>query len=180
MVHIVFDAQATDVAGRIRVKIETNIAETESFLPRITRPYAMESRWWSGQADVSTFQIEELMATKLRALYQRRKGRDLFDLWHVLNDLRLDEQLIVDGLAHYMREETFNYRELSANLATKLEHPDFVADLDQLTADSPLHYDVTLAADLIMERLGGRLSGAPDLGEIEGGRWRPADTDEPA
>lgn len=55
MVHIVFDAQARDPAGRIRVKIETNIAETESFLPRITRPYAVKSRWWSGQADVSTF-----------------------------------------------------------------------------------------------------------------------------
>ena len=172
MVHIVFDAKATDAAGRIRIKIETNIAETDSFLPRITHPYAVDSRWWSGDAEVSTFRIEELMATKLRALYQRRKGRDLFDLWHVLTDLHPDEQLIVDGLAHYMGDETFSYSELSANLADKLEHPDFVADLDQLTADSPSRYDVTLAADLVMERLGSRLLGAPDLGEFEGGRWR--------
>jgi len=114
------------------------------------------------------------------ALAAAGKGRDLFDLWRVLTDLHPDEQLIVDGLAHYMREETFSYHELAANLAAKLEHPDFIADLDQLTADSPLRYDVTLATDLIMERLGGRLSGASDLGEIEGGGWRPADTDEPA
>jgi predicted nucleotidyltransferase component of viral defense system len=172
MVHIVFDAEATNAPGRIRVKIETNIAETESFRPRITRPYAVDSRWWSGRADVSTFQIEELMSTKLRALYQRRKGRDLFDLWHALTDLHPDEQLVVDGLAHYMADEIFSYRELSANLAAKLEHPDFLADLDQLTADSTSNYDVTVAADLVMERLGSRLSGAPDLGEIEGGRWR--------
>jgi predicted nucleotidyltransferase component of viral defense system len=172
MVHIIFDAPPTDSAGRIRVKIETNITETEPFLPRITRPYAVDSRWWSGAADVSTFQIEELMSTKLRALYQRRKGRDLFDLWHVLNDLHPDEQLIVDGLAHYMGETVFSYRELSANLAAKLEHPDFLADLDQLTANSPLRYDVTLAADLIMELLGSRLPGAPGLDEIEDGRWR--------
>ena len=177
MVHIVFDAQATNAPGRIRVKIETNIAETEAFLPRITRPYAVDSRWWSGQADVSTFQIEELMTTKLRALYQRRKGRDLFDLWHVLTDLHPDEQLIVDGLAHYMREETFGYHELAANLAAKLEHPDFIADLDQLTADSPLHYDAKPAADLVMERLGSRLTGAPDLIELERGRWRRASND---
>jgi predicted nucleotidyltransferase component of viral defense system len=177
MVHIVFDAQATNAPGRIRVKIETNIAETESFLPRITRPYAVDSRWWSGQADVSTFQIEELMATKLRALYQRRKGRDLFDLWHVLTDLHPDEQLIVDGFAHYMREETFSYSGLAANLAAKLEHPDFVADLNQLVADSSLHYDVTLAADLIMERLGSRIGGAPDLDEIKDGRWRTSSID---
>jgi predicted nucleotidyltransferase component of viral defense system len=172
MAHIVFDAQATDTTGRIRVKIETNIAETESFLPRIARPYTVDSRWWSGAADVSTFQIEELMSTKLRALYQRRKGRDLFDLSHVLTDLDPDEQLVVNGLAHYMGEEIFSYRELSANLAAKLEHPDFLADLDQLTADSTSNYDVTVAADLVMERLGSRLPGAPDLDEIEGGRWR--------
>jgi predicted nucleotidyltransferase component of viral defense system len=172
MVHIVFDAQATDAAGRIRVKIETNIAETESFLPRITRPYAVDSRWWPGRADVSTFQVEELMSTKLRALYQRRKGRDLFDLWHVLNELHPDERLIVDGLAHYMRSEAFSYRELAANLAAKLEHPDFLTDMDQLTANSSPHYDVTAAADLVMERLGSRLPRAPGLDEIEGGRWR--------
>jgi predicted nucleotidyltransferase component of viral defense system len=160
MVHIAFDAQATEGAGRIRVKIETNIAETDSFLPCITRPYAVDSRWWSGSADVSTFQLEELMSTKLRALYQRRKGRDLFDLWHVLNDLGADEQLIVDGLAHYMGDEIFSYRELSANLAAKLAHPDFVADLEQLTVGSPQRYDVAGAADLIVERLGSRLPGA--------------------
>jgi len=56
----------------------------------------------------------------------------------------------------------------------KLEHRDFVTDLDQLTADWSLRYDVTLAADLIMERLGSRLTGAPGLDEIEGGRWRSA------
>jgi len=171
MVHIVFDAQATNTPGRIRVKIETNIAETEAFLPRITRPFAVDSRWWSGDAEVSTFQIEELMATKLRALYQRRKGRDLFDLWHVLTDLHPDEELIVDGLAHYMGDETFSYSGFSANLAAKLEHTDFIADLDQLTADSSTRYDATLAADLVMERLGSRLPGAPALGEIESGRW---------
>lgn len=174
MVHIVFDAQATNAPGHIRVKIETNIAETDSFLPRITRPYAVDSRWWSGRADVSTFQIEELMSTKLRALYQRRRGRDLFDIWHVLTDLHPDDQLVTDGLAHYMADEIFSYREFSANLAAKLEHPDFVADLDQLTAASSLRYDVTLAADLIMERLGSRLPGAPGIDEIEGGTWRSA------
>ncbi|MGO9248917.1 MAG: nucleotidyl transferase AbiEii/AbiGii toxin family protein [Solirubrobacteraceae bacterium] len=172
MVHIVFDAPATNAPGQIRVKIETNIAETESFLPRIARPYTVDSRWWSGRAEVNTFQIEELMATKLRALYQRRRGRDLFDLWHALTDLHPDQQLIIDGLAHYMRDDVFTYREFATNLAAKLENPDFVADMDQLTADSSLPYDVQAAADLVMERLGSRLSGAPDLDEIKDGRWR--------
>ena len=33
---------------------------------------------------MTTFKIDELMGTKLRALYQRTKGRDLFDLWLAL------------------------------------------------------------------------------------------------
>ena len=173
MVHIIFDAQATGGPGRIRIKIETNIVETDSFLPRITLPYAVDSRWWSGEASVGTFQIEELMATKLRALYQRRKGRDLFDLWQVLNDLNLNEKLVIDGLTHYMGEGLFNYREFRTNLTDKLENPEFAADLDQLTAEPPHRYSASAAADLVMERLGSRLSGAPYISEIEDGRWRP-------
>lgn len=32
----------------------------------------------------SHFARPELLGTKLRALYQRKKGRDLFDLWYAL------------------------------------------------------------------------------------------------
>src|SRR5947207_4494711 len=60
---------------------EINIAETEPFEPRKSIHHAVESSWWSGRADILTFEPEELLATKLRALYQRSKGRDLFDLW---------------------------------------------------------------------------------------------------
>jgi hypothetical protein len=77
--HFICTAPA-DEGGEIRVKIEINIAETESFLPRIIRPYAVDSRWWSGRADVNTFQIEELMSTKLRAaadLLMERLGTHL-------------------------------------------------------------------------------------------------------
>ena len=52
----------------------------------------------------------------------RRKGRDLFDLWHVLNDMHVDDALHPDGLVHYMGTDEFGYRELSTNLAAKLEH----------------------------------------------------------
>ena len=41
----------------------------------------MDSDWFKGTGDIITYEMPELMATKLRALYQRRKGRDLFDIW---------------------------------------------------------------------------------------------------
>ena len=171
MAHMVFDAEPTGTSGRIRVKLETNTAEIDSFRPRITRRFAFQSRWWTGAAEVSTFQLEELLATKLRALYQRRKGRDLFDLWYALSSVALDEGIIVAALAHYMRERTFGYRELADNLHAKLSNAEFLADTSRLTI-AAFDYDPIAAADLVMERLGSRLRGAPDIREIKASAWR--------
>jgi len=41
----------------------------------------IQSRWFSGGASILTYSLDELLGTKMRALYQRKKGRDLFDLW---------------------------------------------------------------------------------------------------
>ncbi len=46
--------------------------------------------------EVTTFQQEELLATKVRALYQRRKGRDLFDLWLGLTAGKADAAKVED------------------------------------------------------------------------------------
>lgn len=43
----------------------------------------MDSPWFTGATDIITYELDDLMATKLRALYQRRKGRDLFDIWYM-------------------------------------------------------------------------------------------------
>ena len=80
---------------------------------------------------------------------------------------------MVDGLAHYMGEAMFSYREF-APISPRSSEPDFVADLDQLTADRPPTTSARVAADLVMERLGSRLPGAPGLDEIADGRWRAA------
>lgn len=174
MVRMAFETSATITTGtaRIRIRIETNIAETEAFLPRVSCPYRVESRWWSGEAAVSTFAVEELMSTKMRALYQRSKGRDLFDLWHVLETLNLDDEKIVGGFHHYMGDQAFTYPQLRQNLLEKLDDADFRSDLGQLVTDMPERYELERAADLVMGRLGSRLKNAPPLVEIESGGWR--------
>ena len=50
----------------------------------------MKSDWFSEDVEVNTFQLEELLATKLRALYERKKGRDAFDLWLAINEKEFD------------------------------------------------------------------------------------------
>lgn len=171
MATIVFVADA-EAGGRMRVKVETNIAETEPYGKRIVMPYAVASPWFSGEADVLTFSIDELTATKFRALYQRRKGRDLFDLWHTVLALPVDDAVIVDGLRHYMGDATFTFPQLAQNLAAKLADDDFNGDLASLVRETPTSYDPVAAADVVMERLGVHLKNAPPSDRIAGGAWR--------
>lgn len=172
MVHMTFETESTDGLRPIRIKVEMNVRETDSCFPRITRPYRVTSGWWSGEAGISTFDVDELMGTKLRALYQRSKGRDLFDLWYVLSVTDADDERIVQALDHYMRGEVFAYSVFVENLREKLAAPTFLSDIADLVAAPPTDYRVDTAADLVMERLGARLPRAPALDEIRDGRWR--------
>jgi len=172
MVHMTFDAEATSGMRRIRIKIETNIRETEACFERITRRFQVVSDWWSGAAEITTFHVEELMGTKLRALYQRSKGRDLFDLWYVLTETHADAERVIRALNHYMRSDTFTYAEFATNLRDKLADPDFTSDINDLVATKPVGYDPISAADLIIERLGSRLVKAPPADRILNGQWR--------
>lgn len=176
MVHMIFDTDSTDGLRRIRIKIETNIRETEACFDRMTRPYKVSSGWWSGDAEISTFQIDELMGTKLRALYQRSKGRDLFDLWHVLIETDANDELIIQAFNHYMQDSAFTYSDLAANLAEKLADRDFAGDLSDLVTAPPAGYELVAAADLVMERLASLLAKAPHRDAIKDGRWRVAST----
>jgi predicted nucleotidyltransferase component of viral defense system len=171
MVHVYFDGQPTEGIGRVRIKIEMNIAEIEPHRPGKTLSHAVETSWWSGSADIPTFQPSELLATKLRALYQRSKGRDLFDLWLGLTVLKADPDQIVAGFNHYMRDAAFSFPELRNNLGAKLANTGFRRDLDALTIHLPAGYDPDTAADLVLRELGSRLRNAPPVEEI--GTLRP-------
>ncbi len=166
MVHVYLDGQPTEGIGRIRIKIELNIAETESFQPRKSVRHTVQTSWWSGEADIPTFQVEELLATKLRALYQRSKGRDLFDLWLGLTVLGADPEQIAAGFRHYIGTAEFSFPELRDNLTAKLASPDFRHDLDALLASTPRGYDPNVAADIVMRELGSRLRNAPPAEDI--------------
>lgn len=172
MVHARFDAAPTSGSGRIRVKVEINISETDAFQSRIEVPYAVDSAWWRGETRVVTFSLEELLGTKLRALYQRSKGRDLFDLWHFTTHLDLDPPRILAAFRHYMGEREFSFPELAENLSEKLADQSFRDDMLQLVTDLPEEYEPDPAANEVMEKLGSGLRNAPSMNEIQGGAWR--------
>lgn len=75
-----FESEIPPVVN-LRLKIEINCREHFSVLGLNKVKYETESTWFKGSCYIITYELEELLGTKLRALYQRRKGRDLFDLW---------------------------------------------------------------------------------------------------
>ena len=99
-----FRVEAEDGSGvSIRLKIEVNTGEIEAFDGPTALPLEVANPWFSGKAAIPTFSREEMMATKLRALLQRDKGRDLYDLAHALEVFEgLDADRIVEVLGCYL------------------------------------------------------------------------------
>jgi len=139
-------------AGLMRVKIEINTYETSPARPLRSAPYVVDSAWWSGAAEVLTFQPEELVATKLRALFQRKKGRDLFDLWLALTVLGLDPAEIVECFGPY-RPDGYTAERARQGLEEHIADAGFRADLIPLMSDSPEGYDIDAAAALVADVL---------------------------
>jgi predicted nucleotidyltransferase component of viral defense system len=90
---------------KLKLKVEINTREHENLYGVRHYPFAVDSDWFSGKAEIASFEPEELFGTKLRALLQRRKNRDLFDLGHGLDQLRLDAAKVVASLDHYLALE---------------------------------------------------------------------------
>ena len=104
--HLVFkftpeaDAQAT-----LKLKVEINTREHGSLFGIKSYPFAVDSDWYQGKTEIASFEFEELFGTKLRALLQRRKNRDLFDLHHGLEQLALDPAKLIACFDHYLALE---------------------------------------------------------------------------
>ena len=114
--------------------------------------------WYEGQAEIRTYALDELLATKLRALYQRRKGRDLFDLWIGLGMKGADPTRIADAFRKYMRAggDKVSRREFEMNLEAKVALRQFNDDLRPLLAPA-IRYDAVSAARVVSEKLLSKL-----------------------
>lgn len=134
----------------MRIKIEVNSHERSPARPLVRHPFMVNSPWFAGQADVQTFCPEELVATKLRALYQRSKGRDLFDLWLARTRLGLSSVAIVECFAPY-RPEGYTARLAEQNLRRKLGRSDFRNDLRPLVSEWPADYDIDAAGQVVID-----------------------------
>jgi len=121
---------------RLRLKLEINCKEHFNVLPWIEFPFEVESDWFTGSAKIRTYNIDELLGTKLRALYQRSKGRDLFDLDYSRLHMELDIDQIIKCFKEYTTFSTGNrppsQKEFLMNIEEKEQDPNFTGDMEAL------------------------------------------------
>lgn len=143
-------------AGTMRIKVEVNTFERSPARGLVRVPFSVESPWYTGSADVLTFNLEELVATKIRALFQRSKGRDLFDLWLAMAHLGATPAGLVDCFGPY-RPDGYTRARAEQNLRDKLPTLAFRSDLAPLVTAWPDDYDVDAAAERVITEVLARL-----------------------
>lgn len=133
---LVFRVQPTNVgAGEIHLKVEINCKEHFSVFPMVRAPFSVENDWFSGQCEVLTYELDELVGTKVRALYQRLKGRDLFDVYTALITGKLDLDRVMTAYDRYLRfvaSHAPTYKEFVLNMDEKMQNPEFLGDTSAL------------------------------------------------
>lgn len=131
---------------RMRLKLEINCKEHFNVLDWFDFPFEIESEWFSGKTEIKTYNINELLGTKLRALYQRSKGRDLFDLDYSRQKVELDYEQIIICFKKYTTFATGkrppSKKEFLLNIEGKENNADFAGDMEAL-----LRSDITYNQD---------------------------------
>lgn len=104
--HLVFKfAPEADPQTTLKLKVEINTREHDHLFGIRYYPFSVDSEWYQGQTNIASFESEEMFGTKLRALLQRRKNRDLFDLHHGLDQLVMDRDKLIACFEHYLSLE---------------------------------------------------------------------------
>ncbi len=149
-----FDSEIPPVSN-MKLKVEINTREHFTVLGYTDKSFSMENGWFSGSSSLTTYTIEELAGTKLRALYQRKKGRDLFDLFTILNSQQYDDKKIIDSYTEYMSFVTDHLptkNEYLINLSKKCEDPEFIGDMEGLLSPG-VSFDIHTAYELVRQTL---------------------------
>ena len=137
----------------LRLKIEINCNEHFTVHGYVKVPYEMTNAWYSGNCKLVTYSLNELIGTKIRALYQRRKGRDLFDLYlaALTPDADPDDAaLCFKQYVAFSETAVPTRKDYLINLEKKINNRLFISDTDGILR-SDIAYDPTHAFDIVKD-----------------------------
>ena len=137
----------------LRIKIEINCQEHLNLLGLVNVPFKVRNPWFMGDCGIITFTMDELIGSKIRALFQRKKGRDLFDIYYAHKTDCLDIGNTIHCYRKFM-EQSVGYvpsaKQFRENLSGKMNDPAFRADMEPLLRPS-IEYDINEANEAFLE-----------------------------
>lgn len=139
----------------LRLKIEINCREHFSVLGIKEIDHHINNGWLNDRCFISTYKPEEMLGTKLRALYQRNKGRDLFDLYYAMTNMDLKIADILNCYNKYMAfsvDKPPTQKQFLLNMEQKLTDPEFHGDIYALLRPG-IEYNQDKAYELVKKEL---------------------------
>ena len=140
----------------LEIVIEANVTERKSYRPISLLPFSYLFRDEMVATTVNGFEIHEMLGTKMRALFQRRRGRDLFDLYWALTEAGtpVNPAEIIELFLYYLQQEgTVATRdEFIGLLQSHLNDRGFLTDMNALLRTG-IAYDPVVAGDFVISNL---------------------------
>jgi predicted nucleotidyltransferase component of viral defense system len=140
----------------LEIVVEANVTERTPHLPVIRIPFAFPFQDSMIKTQVTGYDIHEMLGTKLRALFQRRRGRDLFDIYWALTLAKpaVVPARIIESFQHYLKLEgsAAGRAEFIALLDGHLADRGFCSDMSQLLRVG-IAYDPQQAGEVVRTQL---------------------------
>ncbi len=138
------------------IVVEANVTERMPHRPVIKIPFEIPFRDAMVSTRVSAYDIHEMLGTKMRALFQRRRGRDLFDLYWALTLAKpaVNPAKIIGSFQHYLKLEgsIAGRAEFISLLDAHLADRGFCSDMNPLLR-AGITYDPQKAGDYVKTKL---------------------------
>ena len=106
--RLTYSARSIIEPGRtLEIVVEANVTKRKPHRAVVELPFSFPFRDRAVRTHIKGFEIHEMLGTKMRALFQRKRGRDLFDLyWALTKSPRpLDPAAIIASFEHYLEQE---------------------------------------------------------------------------
>jgi predicted nucleotidyltransferase component of viral defense system len=147
----------SEIAPVIKMKLKIEINTREHFNVLGIKPVKLqvENGWFSGTCNIASYEMEELLGTKLRALYQRRKSRDLFDLYWAYQHHSINTELLLHCYREYMKfnvDQPPTQKMFIANIEKKMKDKDFTGDINVILRPG-VEYDNEASYEFIKTKL---------------------------
>lgn len=138
------------------IVVEANVTERKPHLSVVEIPFSFSFRAKSIQTRIKGYDIHEMLGTKMRAMFQRKRGRDLFDLYWALtkSTTPVNPSAIIESFQHYMKQEgtRAGRAEFVGILEAHLKDRGFCSDMEALLR-SRISYDPQSAGSYIKTNL---------------------------